>query len=62
MEDASDILMRELFFDANLAALHDKRSTVEPKDIRLALRIGGKKYAKLANKEILQKLRLAAAA
>jgi len=41
LHEASEAFIIEMFQDANLCAVHAKRVTVMPKDIRLARRIRG---------------------
>lgn len=41
LQEASESKMVELFEDSNLAAIHGKRVTVMPKDMRLVRRIQG---------------------
>jgi histone H3 len=38
-----DLLLQGVFEDANLAAIHSKRVTIQPKDIQLARRIRGER-------------------
>ena len=41
LQEASEAYLTDLFEDANLCAIHAKRVTVMPKDIKLARRIRG---------------------
>ena len=43
MQEASEIYLAELFEDSNLCAIHAKRVTIFPQDIRLARRIRGER-------------------
>ena len=44
LQEAAENFIVGLFEDANLLAVHDKRVTVIPRNIRLALRIMGDHY------------------
>ena len=44
LQEAAENFIVRLFEDVNLLAVHDKRVTVMPRDIRLALRIRGDHY------------------
>ena len=41
LQEATEAYLVGLFEDANLCAIHAKRVTLQPKDIKLALRIRG---------------------
>ena len=49
-QEASEAYLTDLFEDSNLCAIHSKRVTIMPKDIRLSRRIRGE-TAKEINKE-----------
>ena len=44
LQEAAENFIVGLFEDVNLLAVHAKRVTVMPQDVRLALRIGGDHY------------------
>ena len=44
LQEASEAYLVGLFDDTNLCALHAKRVTIFPKDIKLAIRIRGERY------------------
>ena len=41
LQEASEAYLVSLFEDTNLAAIHAKRVTIQPKDIQLARRLRG---------------------
>ena len=41
LQEAAEYYITNLFYDANLCALHAKRITLQPKDMQLAMRIRG---------------------
>ena len=43
LQEASEAYLVSLFEDANLAAVHAKRVTIQPKDLALAWRLHGKR-------------------
>ena len=45
LQEATEAYLVGLFEDSNLAAIHAKRVTIMPKDIQLARRIRGERYA-----------------
>lgn len=44
LQEASEAYLVQLFEDTNLAAIHAKRVTIQPKDMQLARRLRGEKY------------------
>lgn len=44
LQEATEAVLVGLFDDANLCAIHAKRITIQPKDIKLARRIRGPEY------------------
>ena len=53
--DAAEHLMPLIFRDALALAQHANRNTVQVKDFKMALSIGGKKYAKQVRKILVLK-------
>jgi histone H3 len=47
LQEASEAYLVSLFEDTNLAAIHAKRVTIQPKDIQLARRLRGERSYKL---------------
>ncbi|PVU93550.1 hypothetical protein BB561_003196 [Smittium simulii] len=43
LQEASEAYLVSLFEDTNLAAIHAKRVTIQPKDIQLARRLRGER-------------------
>jgi histone H3 len=44
LQEAAEAYLISLFEDTNLAAIHGKRVTIQPKDMTLARRMRGKSY------------------
>ncbi len=44
LQEASEAHLVDLFGDCNLAAIHAKRVTIQPKDMELARRLRGDAY------------------
>ncbi|GMH34286.1 hypothetical protein BSKO_02120 [Bryopsis sp. KO-2023] len=44
LQEATEAFLVQLFVDCNLAAIHAKRVTIQPKDMQLARRIRGPTY------------------
>lgn len=45
LQEASEAYLVGLFEDTNLAAIHAKRVTIQPKDMQLACRLRGDRYS-----------------
>lgn len=45
LQEAAEAYLVTLFEDSNLCAIHAKRVTIQPKDMNLARRIRGERYA-----------------
>jgi histone H3 len=43
LQESAEVYLVGLFEDTNLAAIHAKRVTIQPKDIQLARRIRGER-------------------
>jgi len=44
LQEATEAYLVALFEDTNLAAVHARRVTIQPKDLLLAMRLRGEKY------------------
>ena len=45
LQEAAEAYLVSLFEDTNLAAIHAKRVTIQPKDLQLARRLRGERVA-----------------
>lgn len=53
LQEAAEAYLVGLFEDTNLAAIHAKRVTIQPKDIQLARRIRGERRLDVARSTTL---------